>query len=402
MSGRKVGAGRRQVLAALTDHGPASRVELARRTGLSSSAVSVIAQELLDDGLLSEEPAAAPGPPAVRRGRGRPAWRLAVRPPVGLVVGVDIGNTHVRVAASEVGGTVLAELAAPLRGADSLQRVLEVADDLVRRAVARAHGPGTDEVRQVVLGLPAPVDHATGRIAPNNILPGWIDRAPGVELADRLQLEVSVENDANLGAVGERAHGAGQGCASLVYVKLSTGIGAGLVLDGRLFRGIGGTAGEVGHVQVDPAGLVCRCGSRGCLETVVSLPRLVGALAPVTDPALEPAGLAALVAAGHPGAIRVVGDAGRTVGQALASLVTVLNPEVLVVGGGWAPIGALLAERVESAVAEFSQPSAAHQVRVCAGLLGERAEVLGALTVASEIVTRRAQETLDYHGDHPR
>ncbi len=361
-------------------------MELGRRTGLSSSAISTLAAELIADGVVEQDPGAT-----VSQGRGRPARRLRVRPPEGVVVGVDLGNTHVRVAAADVGGPVLAEEVEPLHGADSMSRTVDLTAALVRRVVALTGRP-QPQVRLVALGLPAPLDHATGTVADNNILSDWVGRQPGGELADRLALDVVVENDANLGALGEHRAGVGAGSDSLVYVKFSTGIGAGLVLGGRLFRGVGGTAGEVGHVQVEPAGQLCRCGSRGCLETVVSLPRLVDALTPVTEDGLDPAGLSSLVAAGHPGAVRVVTDAGRTVGQALASLVTVLNPELLVIGGQWGPVNALLADRIAVAVDEWSQPSAAGQVRVCAGTLGERAEVLGAVALAGELVTRRERE----------
>ncbi|GHJ59726.1 transcriptional regulator [Nocardioides sp. OK12] len=361
-------------------------MELSRRTGLSSSAVSTLTAELIDAGVVEEDPA-----PPVSQGRGRPAHRLRVRPPEGLVVGVDLGNTHVRVAATDVGGPVLAEEVEPLRGADSMSRTLDLTAALVRRVVASTGRPQA-EVRLVALGLPAPLAHATGTVADNNILSDWVGRQPGDELAERLAVDVVVENDANLGALGEHRAGVGAGSDSLVYVKFSTGIGAGLVLGGRLFRGVGGTAGEVGHVQVEPAGQLCRCGSRGCLETVVSLPRLVDALAPVTERDLDPSGLSSLVAAGHPGAVRVVTDAGRTVGRALASLVTVLNPDLLVVGGRWDPVNALLADRIGGAVEEWSQPSAASQVRVCAATCGERAEVLGALALACDLVTRRERE----------
>lgn len=384
------GAGRRQVLAALGDHGPASRVELGRRTGLSSSAVSTLVQALLDDEVLHE----VADPTTGARGRGRPAHRLALRPPQGLVVAVDAGNTHVRVAAGEVGGPVLAERAVTQHDADDPDDLLALAETLVREVVgASGHaGPLPQVVRSVVLGVPAPLEDDSGRVADNNILPRWVGRRPGAGLQDRLGVEVAVENDANLGAVGEQR--ADPAATSLVYLKLGTGIGSGLVLDGRLFHGAGGTAGEVGHVQVDPAGVLCRCGSRGCLETVVSVPRLLAALAPVTRADLAPDDLAHLVEQGHTGAVRVVTDAGRTVGQVLAALVTVINPGLLVVGGPLGPVNTLLASCIRAAVDHWAQPTAAARVEVRASSLGDRAEVLGALALASEREVRRQRVLL--------
>ncbi|MEI5674377.1 MULTISPECIES: ROK family transcriptional regulator [Nocardioides] len=383
---RSRGAGRRQVLAALGDHGPASRVDLGRRTGLSSSAISAVSQDLIAEGLVRERPAAvAEG--QERRGRGRPAYLLSLVPPAGIVAGVDIGNTHVRVAVAAVGAAVLAERAATLGGADRPEDTIRRAAELTREVVTAA-GRRLDELRLAVVGVPVPLEESSGRVADNNILPLWVGRRPGAELGELLGVQVVVDNDANLGALGEQRHGvdAASPQGSLVYLKLATGIGAGLVLDGRLFRGAGGTAGEIGHVQVDPSGVLCRCGSRGCLETVVSLPRLLGSLAPVTRDDLDADGLGDLVRDGHPGAVRVVADAGRRIGEVLASLVTVLNPGALVVGGHVGPLNALLAEHVRAAVEHGAQPAAAARVVVRASVLDDRAEVLGALAHASDVL----------------
>jgi predicted NBD/HSP70 family sugar kinase len=384
----KSGRGRRLLLTSLHDRGPSSRLEIGRLTGLSPSAVSALARELIADGLVEEH--AADSGSGCDRGRGRPAAVLGLVPPDGVVVGVDVGNTHLRVAVAEIAGEVVAERA---RGIDLTQdpvAVMALVEHEVRDLLAAA-GRDASALHLVVLGLPVPLDG--DRVAGNNILPAWVDHRPGDVLAGSLGVEVVVENDANLGALGEhRAAGGGDG--SLLYLKLATGIGAGLVLGGRLFRGDGGTAGEVGHVQVDPAGVLCRCGSRGCLETVVSLPRLLEALAPVTTEGLEPADLGRLVAAGHPGAVRVVADAGRTVGQVLAGLVTVLNPGQIVVGGHLAPVNAVLAEHIRAAVEGWAQPAAAGRVRVRESTLGDRAEAAGALARACELVLERQRASL--------
>lgn len=388
---RSRGAGRRQVLAALGDHGPASRLDLARRTGLSSSAISVLTAELIAETLVRESPPAPRGPK-----RGRPAYELSLVPPTGLVAGIDIGNTHLRVAVAEVDGEPLAEDVVGLNGTDQLEDVVQAAAELTSRVIAQAAtAAGVDpRVRLAVLGVPVPLETPSGQVADNNILPRWVGRRPAEELGRTLGVDVVVENDANLGALGEQRHGDTSGSTSLIYVKLATGIGAGMVLDGRLFRGEGGTAGEIGHVQVDPAGVLCRCGSRGCLETVVSVPRLIATLAPVTRDDLDGDALARLVRDGHAGAVRVVADAGRTVGQVLASLVTVLNPGAVVVGGRARPLSELLAEHVRAAVDHWAQPAAAARVVVHASALAERAEVLGALSLASDTVMEQHRAML--------
>jgi predicted NBD/HSP70 family sugar kinase len=171
-----------------------------------------------------------------------------------------------------------------------------------------------------------------------------------------------------------------------------------MVLDGRLYRGDGGTAGEIGHVQVDATGVLCRCGSRGCLETVVSVPRLIAALAPVTAPDLTPDDLGRHVAEGHPGAVRVVTDAGRTVGRVVAALVTVVNPGLVVLGGSVPPVNELLARCIRSAVDQWATPAAAARVAVRASSRGDRGEIEGALALASELARRAHRARL---GDGP-
>jgi predicted NBD/HSP70 family sugar kinase len=274
----------------------------------------------------------------------------------------------------------------------SLADTLDLAAELVAGVLAQA-ARGSSDVLAVVLGVPVPLEQESGRVADNNLLPDWVGHRPGDELAKRLGIDVVVENDANLGALGE-LRDEPPAARTLAYIKVGTGIGAGLVTDGRLFRGEGGTAGEIGHVQVDPAGVLCRCGSRGCLETVVSVPRLITALAPVTSEDLTPDGLGALVASGHPGAVRVVTDAGRTVGRVVASLVTVLNPGLVVLGGSVAPVNDLLADCIRVAVDEWATPAAASRVTVRASRRGDRGEVEGALALASEIARGAHQSAL--------
>jgi predicted NBD/HSP70 family sugar kinase len=194
----------------------------------------------------------------------------------------------------------------------------------------------------------------------------------------RLGVPVELENDANVGALGEKVFGAARGVDDLVYVRVSAGIGAGLILGGRPYRGFGGVAGEIGHVLADPAGPICRCGNRGCLEAVASPPAVAALLERSTG---EPVGvrrLLELLEAGDRDARRAVGDAGEAVGRALSMLVNVLNPELVVVGGDLAPAGAVLLEPIRAAIERHGVAPAAGAVRVTAGTLGDRAEVLGA------------------------
>jgi predicted NBD/HSP70 family sugar kinase len=216
---------------------------------------------------------------------------------------------------------------------------------------------------------------------------------PAAELRARLGLDVQLANDANAGALGELRFGAGRGARNMVYVRLSAGVGLGLVLDGRPYHGSAGVAGELGHVTVAEGGRICRCGNRGCLETVASPAAVARMLAPTRDEPITVPALLELVRAGDRGARRAVADAGAAVGVAIAALVNVLNPELVVIGGELAAAGEVLLEAVRAEIERRAVPPAAAAVRVTPGALGEQAEVLGAaalpLARAPELLARR-------------
>lgn len=211
------------------------------------------------------------------------------------------------------------------------------------------------------------------------MLPEWAGIAAGEELAARLDQPVLVDNDANLGALAEYLWWAGRGCDPFVYVKAATGIGAGLVVGGRLFRGRSGLAGEIGHTTLDERGDVCRCGNRGCLDVVAGGPALVAALHGTYAEVVSIDQVVAMAAGGDPGARRVVADAGAHLGVAAGSLVNVVNPQRLAVGGELGRAGAVLLDPLRQALARSSLRPAAEAVEVVEAQLGERSEVLGAV-----------------------
>ena len=190
-----------------------------------------------------------------------------------------------------------------------------------------------------------------------------------------------VDNDANLGALAEAAFGAGRDAGDLVYLKVSSGIGAGLILNGRLYRGSSGLAGELGHVLVDPDGIVCRCGNRGCLETVAATSALVDCLRPALGDDLTVAAMLEAARAGDAACQQAIADAGRALGQVVATLLNVLNPEMLIVGGDLAAAGDLLLDGLRESVARAALPETSRGAELVAGVLGERAQVLGALAL---------------------
>ena len=174
--------------------------------------------------------------------------------------------------------------------------------------------------------------------------------------------------------------GAAVGAHDLIYLKIATGIGAGLVLGGRLHRGATGIAGEFGHVIVDPQGRVCRCGNRGCLETVASVPAQLDLLRPLTRD-LDIAGMLDLAQGGDVATSRVIVDAGRAIGRVLADVVNIVNPELVVVGGDLGGAGDAVLDGVTESIRRYALPAASDAVAVRTGVLGDRAEVLGALNL---------------------
>lgn len=356
-------------------NGAASRSQLVRLTGLSRTTVTSLVADLQAAGLVVEQ---ADG--TASHGRGRPPSLLRLDPSAGAALGIDFGHTHLRVAVADLASTLLAERSVELDVDLEAARALDAAVRLASKVLDDA-GVSHAELVGAGMGLPGPIDRRTGTVGSSVILPGWRGLDAGAELSRRLQVHVEVDNDANLGALAEYAFGAGRGADSLVYVKISSGIGAGLVFGGRLYHGVTGVAGEMGHVQVLQDGLVCRCGNRGCLETVAATGPLLALLRPVHGADLTVQGLLELVASGDPGARRVVNDAGRAVGRVVADLCNHLNPAAVVVGGEISAAGDPLLAGIREAVDRYAQPGAASAVEIRPAELGDRAEMLGALAL---------------------
>ncbi len=377
-------ANSRAILTLLAGEGAMSRADLARGTGLSRTTVSSLVTALIGTGQVAET--TGRGKPH-KGGSGRPPVLVTLSAPEGGVAGVDIGHGHIRVAVADRTGTILAEELAVVdvdaHGAESLDQ----AAAMVRDALRAADLPRTD-LQAVGMCVPAPLDRRSSRVS-TGILRGWRDLSPGEELERRLGVPVFADNDANLGALAELNHGVARGIDDLVYVKLASGLGAGIVLGGRLHRGTSGIAGEIGHVQVGEDGQVCRCGNRGCLETLVAAPRLIGLLQPAYDEELSTERIRELDEAGDAGVRRVLTDAGRTTGRALADLCNSLNPQAVVVGGSLGTSASLVAG-IRASIDRYAQPDTAAAVRVVSGELGDRAEIIGTVALAIARVSTRA------------
>ncbi len=373
-----------RVLEVLRTDGALTRAELAARTGLSRATLSALADRLVSVGLAVEQDRA----PERSGGRGRPARELRLTSRAGVVVGIAFGHSELWAASADLSGEILherrLEIAVDNSAGTALAAAAEVLQELLLSSTVLTPPRESAGGTQVVMGLPCPIDARSGRVVTNNILPGWVDVQPAREMAQRTGQEVVIENDANLGAVGEWRFGAGERVPDLIYLKASTGIGAGLVLGGRLYRGATGTAGEVGHTQVNPDGATCRCGNSGCLETMASLTQVLAAVGAVHEREISVADLAALVQAGDAGAKRVVANAGRRIGRLLADLCNAFNPGALILGGELGSIGAAFTTGVQESINHYAQPIVGDAITAVPSSLGPRAEVLGAVALAIE------------------
>jgi predicted NBD/HSP70 family sugar kinase len=370
---------RSRVIDVLRRHGTASRGDLIRITGLSRTTITSVVGDLGALGLVTESPPGADGAPGERSGRGRPTMRLRLDSAAGIVLGVDFGHGTLRTAVADLTGSVLAERSAPCDIADR--------DAAMRAARGSADALIADAgvCREALLGVGVAVTGPLSRRAavPSRLLPRWLEDTTPEDFESLLGAPAVVDNDANLAAFAEHCVGVARGVDDMVGVTIGDGIGAGLVLDGRPYAGAGGMAGELGHVQVDPDGSLCRCGNRGCLGTVAAAGPLLDLLRPVYGDDLTVAGMLDLVAAGEEGPRRLIEDAGRAVGRVLGGLCNHLNPACIVIGGSIGAAGAQLLAGVREGIDRHALPAAADMVDVVAGELGERAPLLGAINRAA-------------------
>ncbi|MDT3395523.1 ROK family transcriptional regulator [Streptomyces sp. B1866] len=360
-----------RVVRAVRMAGSLTQAEIARATGLSAATVSNIVRELKDGGTVEVTPTSAGG---------RRARSVALSGGAGIVAGVDFGHKHLRVALGNLAHQILAEETEPLDVDASAAQGLDRAEAMVGRLIEAA-GVDRSKVIGVGLGVPAPIDVASGALGSTAILPGWAGTNPRDDLAARLGVPVHLDNDANLGALGELVWGAGRGVQDLAYIKVADGVGAGLVINGQIYRGPGGTAGEIGHITLDESGPVCRCGNRGCLETFAAARYVLPLLHPSHGAGLTVEGMVRHARDGDPGCRRVIADVGRHIGSGVASLCNLLNPSRVILGGHLAEAGELVLGPIRDSVARYAVPSAARQLAVVPGALGARAEVLGALAL---------------------
>jgi predicted NBD/HSP70 family sugar kinase len=355
-----------------------TRADLARVTGLARSTVAQRVDALLANGLVRDTGG------SVSTG-GRPPAVLAFNRDAGLVLVADLGATHARLAASDLAGTPLAEHAADLDIALGPERALEWVHERFTELL-REIGRSNRDVRGIGIGVPGPVEFESGHPVNPPIMPGW-DDFPIPEWFDgRFPAPVLVDNDVNIMARGEhRMHW--RETEHLLLIKVGTGIGCGIVADGHIHRGARGAAGDIGHIRATSSEeVICRCGNIGCLEAIAGGQALAERLAAQGADASRSRDVVRLVRSGHPAAIRMVRDAGRTLGEVLAGTVNFFNPAVIVIGGDIAEAHEQLLAGVREGIFSRSLPLATRDLRIVPSRLGDRAGVIGAATMVIEHV----------------
>jgi predicted NBD/HSP70 family sugar kinase len=371
--------GASEVFQLLRDGRPRTRAELAQLTGLARSTVASRVDTLMTLGLV------APYGGAASTG-GRPPSLFALNPGARVVVGADVGATHARAILADLSGRELAEERQALAIGEGPEAVLGWLVRTVAALLERADRPAAD-LAAIGIGLPGPVEHETGRPINPPIMPGW-DRVDVPALVQvHYDVPVLVDNDVNIMALGERSL-FWPGTTELMFVKVATGIGAGIISGGALQRGAQGTAGDLGHVRV-PRGdeLLCRCGNTGCLEALAGAPALVRTLNEQTAGTLSTSqDVIDLVRSGDPLAVQVIRQAGRDIGDVLATCVNLINPSVIVIGGSLAQAGEHLLAGIREVVYRRSLPLATEHLSVAPSVAGERAGVMGAAVLAIEHV----------------
>lgn len=346
------------VLNLVREHGPISRADLARISGLSASTVTEITASLLRDAFLLED---TESPGRSRSGVGRPATNLTVNPSAGHVVGLKLAADSLTAAITNLSAEPLGVArAAHAREADPAT-VVDLFESVVEEAL-RAAAVGRDTLLGLGIGVPGVVQPESG-IVGGSPLAAWTGVDLVELLGDRLGLPVYLDNDVNTLTVAEQLYGAGRGFPHFVVVTIGRGIGMGIVVNGVVFRGAHGGAGEIGHVRADPDGAECWCGRRGCLEAVAAEPAIVRDVLTATGRLVAPEDLDR-AAAGDATVRNLLATAGRHVGRAVATLVTLVDPARVIVSGEGVRLGPAYLDGIRAGLAEHLPPTGEPEIVV--------------------------------------
>jgi predicted NBD/HSP70 family sugar kinase len=361
---------RSRVIHALRQHGAMSRSALST-VGLSRSTVASVVGELLDAGAVVE----VADVPRGARGTGRPPTLVGLNGNLGVAVGVEIANGVVRVAVCNVAQELLVRESVPVDDDTGPAQTLRILSDTMDRLLADL-GFRRDQVIGVGIAMPGPIQRRTGLTGRACTLKPWVGINARTVAAEALRLPVLADNDANLAALAELTWGAARGLRDYAYIYTATGIGAGFVIDGGVYVGANGTAGEIGHTTINEDGFVCECGGRGCLNTLANPDAIARQLWQSHRTRLSIGEVIRLAHDGDAGCRRVLADAGRHIGVAMANMYNLLDPELIVLGGNLAPAGAILIDPLRESMVRRAIHAGEAVPAVVAGALDEHVVVV--------------------------
>jgi glucokinase-like ROK family protein len=378
-----------RLLAQLRDEGPLSKAQLADALQVSRTTVGTEVARLVELGLAVE------AGPAASRG-GRRSTLVDLSPDIRFA-GISIGATGVSVGVTDGRLTTLAMQRRQCDIRQGPEAVLALALEVLREVMAEA---GVNRLSGAGIGVPGPVDFHRGVSVSPPIMPGW-DGYPVRDAVSRdLGCPVVLDNDVNLLALGEQHSGVARAERDFLFVKIGTGIGCGIVVDGEIYRGVDGCAGDIGHIRVEDFGPTCACGNTGCLEAFAGGAALArdataaaqagrsDALAALLADrgTLTAADVAVAVGQGDPVSVHLIRDSGRRVGQVLASLVSFFNPGMIVIGGGVTGLGHALLAEIRGVTYRRSLPLATGSLPIVLSELGDEGGVVGAARMVSEAI----------------
>ena len=373
-----------------------ARTDIAQELGLTRASVTIIINDLIKSGIILEMESRSTR-------SGRPPIALDINPKYGLAAAIDMGASHMSVALGDSSAQILEEVEEPFRIADGPERCLDEGDRALKSLLEK-RGLRIADLFAVGLSVPGPVITDTGMVMAPPIMPGW-DRFPiRATLENRWNVPVALDNDANFGAVGEWVFGAGRGEKNIAFIKVGSGIGAGLILNRQVFGGTTGSAGEIGHLTIDENGPLCSCGNHGCLEAFaggnaieLQAKKLVDSgkrtlLSEFDEKDITVREVAEAARRGDLAAQEILHRSGTFIGIAVAGLINLVNPSVVIVGGGVAEVGDLLTAPIRKVVRERSLRAAEHAVKITTAMLGRRSTLIGAMVQATNMAIHDAIE----------
>jgi len=344
---------------------------------------------------------------------GRRSKKYSLNGDFGLVAGVDIGATSIDLGIADFSGKLLVRFSEPASVKDGPIRVLGRVGSLLEKMLEE-NSLSSATLNGIGIGVPGPVDFMMGTLVSPPIMPGW-DRYPIIETIQQWfpSANIFVDNDVNMMALGEMYQGSGKGIDNLIYVKIGTGIGAGIVCAGKIYRGANGCAGDIGHISVDKSGPLCHCGNKGCLEAIAAGPAiaersLIAARAGKSSILMnsyekngnvlhaEDVGNASKE--GDPLAIEIIRESGQYIGDVLAGLVNFYNPGIIVIGGGVSNLGNLLLSSIRQTVLNRSLPLATRDLLIVFSEIGGDAGVVGAINLAMDYLFTLSTNRGDTNG----